>query len=319
MEHFIPDISKEIEQYATETVFNRTPDMIATEINSIKSQTRIMVLCNSIEIGRRLVEAKEMLPHGEWGKWLETSVDYSQSTANNLMRIFEEYGATQLSLFGSEAKSQAIGSLSYTQAVALLGVPADEREKFIEEHDIDNMSTRELQQAIKERDQAIKAKEESDKKLQDANRAAEELKKAQQQAKQEIDKLQTSLAEAKTAGNEDKIEKLKAELEEADAQLLHANEEIDDLNKQLISKPVDVQAAAVVDKLPEEIENELAELRQLKQNRQIEKYSDCFKVLVADFRQLLTSLAEIEQADPGTGEKYKHATLELISQMSARL
>ena len=78
---------------STAVAISRTPDMIATEINSIKSQTRIMVLCNSIEIGRRLVEAKEMLPHGEWGKWLETSVDYSQSTANNLMRIFEEYGA----------------------------------------------------------------------------------------------------------------------------------------------------------------------------------------------------------------------------------
>ena len=128
-----------------------------------------------------------------------------------------------------------------------------------------------------------------------------------------------AVAEAKTAGNEDKIEKLKAELEEADAQLLHANEEISDLNKQLKNKPIDVQAAAVLDKLPEEIEKELAELRQLKQNRQIEKYSDCFKVLVADFRQLLTSLAEIEQADPAAGEKYKHATLELISQMSAKL
>ncbi|MDF2790465.1 MAG: hypothetical protein K0S80_3566, partial [Neobacillus sp.] len=36
----------------------RTPIMIATEINSIKEQTKKMLLVNSIEIGRRLVEAK---------------------------------------------------------------------------------------------------------------------------------------------------------------------------------------------------------------------------------------------------------------------
>ena len=78
------------------------------------------------------------------------------------MRVFEEYGADQLALFGETgAKSQALGSLSYSQAVALLSVPEDEREQFVEENDASNMSTRELQQAIKERDQAKQEKEEA--------------------------------------------------------------------------------------------------------------------------------------------------------------
>jgi hypothetical protein len=144
----------------------RTPNIIAVEINSIKEQTRKMLLFNSIEIGRRLVEAKEMIPHGEWGNWLEISVEYSQSTANNLMRIFEEYGSNQITFFDDNAKSQALGNLSYTQAVALLGIPADEREDFIQEHDIDNMSTRELQQAVKE-------KQELELKLKEAEKEAE--------------------------------------------------------------------------------------------------------------------------------------------------
>ena len=109
-----------------------------------------MLLYNSIEIGRRLTEAKLCLPHGEWGSWLEEKVDYSKSTANNLMRIFEEYGADQLALFGETgAKSQALGSLSYSQAVALLSIPGEEREQFIEENDAANMSTWELQQATR--------------------------------------------------------------------------------------------------------------------------------------------------------------------------
>ena len=130
----------------------RTPQIVAAEINSIKDQTRTMILCNSIEIGRRLVEAKTLVGHGEWGEWLKTSVDYSKSTANNLMRIFDEYGANQMPLFGDNSKSQALGNLSYTQAVALLGVP--DKEEFIQENDVENMSTRELQEAIKAQKEA---------------------------------------------------------------------------------------------------------------------------------------------------------------------
>ena len=77
---------------------NRTPEIIAAEINGIKEQTKKMVLYNSIEIGRKLTEAKLLMDHGEWGKWLENAVDYSKSTANNLMKIFQEYGAEQITL-----------------------------------------------------------------------------------------------------------------------------------------------------------------------------------------------------------------------------
>src|SRR5690554_982024 len=98
----------------------RSAVVIAAEINQIKDQTRKMVLFNAIEIGRRLVEAKQYVSHGEWGQWLQESVDFSQSTANNLMRIFEEYGSNQMALFGDNAKSEVLGNLSYTQAVALL-------------------------------------------------------------------------------------------------------------------------------------------------------------------------------------------------------
>ena len=44
----------------------RTPEMIGAEIRMyVDAGRRITLLCG-IEIGRRLVEAKEMLNHGEW-------------------------------------------------------------------------------------------------------------------------------------------------------------------------------------------------------------------------------------------------------------
>ena len=91
---------------------NRDIGVITMEIKTLHRQAQQVVLGYAIEIGRRLREAKEQLPHGRWGDWLKTEVEFSQSTANNFMRIFDEYGANQFSLFGMEAKSQALGNLS---------------------------------------------------------------------------------------------------------------------------------------------------------------------------------------------------------------
>ena len=138
---------------------NRTADIIAVEINSIKEQTMKVVISNSIEIGRRLCEAKELVEHGQWGKWLEKKVDYSKTTANNLMKIFQEYGSQQLNLLGDNVKSKVYEKLTYSQAVELLGVPSEERETFIKENDVENMSTRELKKVIKELNDERKEKE----------------------------------------------------------------------------------------------------------------------------------------------------------------
>ena len=61
----------------------RTEEVIAAEIRVIKEQTRVAVLSGAIEIGRRLAEAKAIVPHGQWGAWLEENVDYSERTAQN--------------------------------------------------------------------------------------------------------------------------------------------------------------------------------------------------------------------------------------------
>ncbi|MBQ9635745.1 MAG: DUF3102 domain-containing protein, partial [Acidaminococcaceae bacterium] len=153
----------------------RTPEIVAAEIRQIADQTRKMVLNNSIEIGKRLCEAKEMVPHGEWGNWLDRSVNFSQSTANNFMKIYTEYGDIQGELWGASAKSQTFGNLTYSQAVALLAVPSEEREEFVENHDVEHMSTRELQEAIKARDEALAAKEKAEEELQDAIKSREKV------------------------------------------------------------------------------------------------------------------------------------------------
>lgn len=132
----------------------RTLGVVEMEIRVIQHQTGQAVLNGAIEMGRRLEEAKAMVGHGEWGPWLK-KMGYSQSNANNLMRVFREYGSTQQSLFGAESKSQTFGSLTFSKALSLLAIPdEEERERFVVENDVEHMSVRELNEALKARDEA---------------------------------------------------------------------------------------------------------------------------------------------------------------------
>ena len=109
----------------------RSIEVVTDEIKSLVSSAQSVMLGYAVEIGRRLVEAKDLLPHGEWGKWLREKVEFSQSSANNFMKLFEEYGDRQFTLFGAAvSNSQTFGNLSYTKALRLLAVPGEEREEF---------------------------------------------------------------------------------------------------------------------------------------------------------------------------------------------
>nr|WP_033422479.1 DUF3102 domain-containing protein [Desulfitobacterium sp. PCE1] len=121
-----------------------------TKTNAINRESRKMLLKNAIEMGRLLKEAKELLNHGEWLKWLKESVNFSKSTAANLMNLYKAYGPELLSLADDHPNSQALGNLTYTKAVLLLGFPEKEREEFMAQHDLGSMTTRQLSQAIKE-------------------------------------------------------------------------------------------------------------------------------------------------------------------------
>lgn len=125
---------------------------VTAEIRTLQDAARRMAIEYSIEIGRKLVEAKSMVDHGEWTAYLREELGFSQSTANNHMRMFEAYGADQISMTGATVKSQAFANLSYTQALALLALPSEEeREAFVAGHDMAAMSTRELQEELRKR------------------------------------------------------------------------------------------------------------------------------------------------------------------------
>lgn len=272
----------------------RSAEVIAAEIRSIDAQTREIVLRSAIEIGNRLNEAKDLVAHGEWGPWLEANVHYSQSTANNFMRIAEEYGSNY----------QAIENLTYTKALALLGVPSEEREQFAQDNDVENMSARELQQTIKE-------KKRLEKELKKIQQAAEKDRKEREALEKQVTELQDKLFDAEIDGNAEEAKRLQKELSDA-------QNKVKKLEAELKATPIDVPA--VVEKIPEEIERELEELRQKASQPGSEamvKFKVQFEALATDFGELLTTLEGIQEQD--TQEKYKGAVLRMIRKMEQEL
>ena len=111
----------------------RPLEVIEAEIQFYKQQTAIGI----IEIGKRLIEAKEQLQHGQWGKWLEDKVDFSQNTAGQFMRVAKEF-----------SNSESVKNLGTRKLFLLLDLPAEKREEFIDNNNLEEMTTRQLKENI---------------------------------------------------------------------------------------------------------------------------------------------------------------------------
>lgn len=118
----------------------RTPQRIGEEIRSLTYQAKCMTVYFGVEIGRRLVEAKELVGHGGWGNFVQNETEFSQATASRFMKVFEAYGADQIGIFGAEAKSSTLQNLSISNALRLLAVPEEERENFALAVDAEHIS-----------------------------------------------------------------------------------------------------------------------------------------------------------------------------------
>ena len=158
-----------------EEMSRRTIDTVTAEIVAIRGYAQRIALEAAIEIGRRLVEAKGMLEHGAWGVWLKERVEFSQVTATRYMRLFEEYADRQQSLFGAETNLSTLKNLSVSNALRLLAIPEDEREEFVEKHDVENLSARKMDALMKELEREKDGRRIALRELEEAREAAAEL------------------------------------------------------------------------------------------------------------------------------------------------
>lgn len=243
----------------------RNLETIAGEINTIKRQARTYITNSCIEIGARLCEAKKLIGHGNWIAWLQESVDYSERTAQNLMKIYQKFGieGSEGKLFGKELDPEQMKELTYTQMTALLKIhDDDERAEFIEANPVQEMSTRELEARIKElneaKDRAEKEKEEALKNVEHFRRVGEENARKAEDAESRMREMRDDHD---------------AEEDEAQRKIIQLQKELDE-EKQ---KPV---TTAIVKEIPEEMKQKMAamekELEDLKARNAKDENVDAF-------------------------------------------
>lgn len=267
----------------------RTAETIATEINTIKRQTQKIMLASSIEIGKRLTEAKELVDHGQWGKWLQENVNYSERTAQNLMRVYDQYGEkfgmTEMDSLFASGTQNVFEELSYTQALALLSLPTEEeREHFVEEHDVSSMSTRELQDAIKAKNDAERM-------------AAQEQERA-------------NLAEKN-------LENVQAQLRNADEQKMDIMEQARKEKEALEGRVKELEARpAVSEDQTEEINKLKKKIKELEDNGPDQDklvFQGHLVVLETEFNVMLNDIENIDDGDKR--QKFVEAARKLLNRL----
>lgn len=214
-----PDLGRIIAQTMVKPAEDRTIEAITGEILDAKRAGGEAILT----IGRCLIEAKDMLPHGEWKDWLADRVEFSERAAQRFMRLAREW-----------SNPTALSDLGATKALTLLALPAEERERFMEDNNVIDMTTRQLEQAIKERDEARKAAE-----------AAKAEASTAEQARAKMAEDMT-LLNARLAGAREDRERA-----------LHDAAKLEEELAELKNRPVDVAVETVAD--PEALEKARAE------------------------------------------------------------
>lgn len=101
---------------------------------------------NLIQYGRVLVEAKPLVPRGQFENWVQTNFNMSERTAQQYMAVWKRFG-----------KNESLQAVQFSNLQKMLALPEGTETKFSEEHDLENMTAREVEKAVK----AVKAEAQS--------------------------------------------------------------------------------------------------------------------------------------------------------------
>lgn len=271
----------------------RPIEVITAEIRFYKDQAAR----NLIEIGRRLNEAKAQLNHGDWLPWLNDKVEFSERTAQNLMRIAREYTNTQL-----------VSDLGLQKAILMIGMGTEEeREAFVSQpHELPSgvekmvadMTAKELQQVMDELE-AVKKKH------------AEEI----QQMTLQIAALEEN-AEEEGRMQADAVAELREKLDNAKKKAIEREKRVQELKKELEAARAEVQAPAEPD------ETMLAKLRKDIAKEEAEKLAQKLKKAKDDQKKAedaaKAAKEELAAAERRT-ERQKQAAIEEKQALQAAL
>ena len=190
-----------------------------------------------IGLGNCLIEAKSMLAHGEWLDWLAENLNLSERSAQELMQIARNC-----------SNPRALADLGKKKVLTILTLPPADRALFLDsdyipegaEKSVGEMSSRELQDLVRQRDEAQEKVESLKKKL-------EEKQAASEGTALRISNLEEELTAAREAVEQAKADK--ANMEESNRKMAEdvrlANAELEGLRNQPVQMAVERDEEAI--------------------------------------------------------------------------
>lgn len=93
---------------------------------------------NLIQYGRVLTEAKPLLPHGQFGEWVQHNFNMSERSAQTYMQVWKRFG-----------QNENMQKVQFSNLQKMLALPEGTEDQFAAENDLKTMTARQVEQAVK--------------------------------------------------------------------------------------------------------------------------------------------------------------------------
>lgn len=243
------------------SIENKSTEQLTAEVNVRYRQAEQLAGMSAMmlaDAGRRLIEIKARIPHGQFETWCADNLEFSKSKAEKMMKLAERV-ADENSLF---SKTETFTDIGISRVWALLAAPEEVAAEVIETNDVESMTVRELKAEL------ARVKEEKEA----AERKAEMIDHNNDDIRKELASMQRKLSETVSekefaemqAAAQAQKEDLTKELSEAKAETADIQAKLDkakeDLKKQK-AKQKDLEAARD-EEVKKAIEGKTAEIEE---------------------------------------------------------
>ncbi len=275
------------------TEIERTPEVIAAEIRYIKERVASEVANGAFEIGRKLCEVKDKIPHGEWGQWLRDNVDYSETTAQDAMRLYPEYGSEQINILLGTSPADLFGGVAPSKLLAMAPLCDEERARLVISGEVDQLSVRDIKALVAENKRLNEEAQKVSAENEELGKALDASDGDLSTLRREYDKRQEEIGEKDLQINalSEKLSKEKERADSASAALEKAKKKIDKLNN------TPLQTVEVIRNEP--TEEQIAAIRAAADKAAEEKYRQSIESLSGDLetreKALDTAKAEAQK------------------------
>lgn len=329
------------------SIENKSTEQLTAEVNVRYRQAEQLAGMSAMmlaDAGRRLIEIKARIPHGQFETWCADNLEFSKSKAEKMMKLAERV-ADENSLF---SKTETFTDIGISRVWALLAAPEEVAAEVIETNDVESMTVRELKAElarVKEEKEAAERKAEMidhnnddirkelasmQRKLSETVSEKEfaEMQAAAQAQKEDLTK-ELSEAKAEAADIQAKLDKAKEDLKKAKQKLKDSEAAKDEeVRKGIEEAKADIEkkakeegaadAAAALAKNAEDIEILEAQIEQLEADKA--KLSNTslreFKFYVDQLQDIYFNICDIiteeNQRDETTGAKMQAALQKIV-------